>query len=532
MRVHQSLRPSMPQACEPRFARSRESPVITTQPAAVGKVLTSLRTVSQERSAYASTIYSNGTVPAPKLRPLPPRPLVEKSKDRGRSAQRTDPASKRGPVKANHMIIVTSPPPPSKASAHTPQVRVGSLSRSKSVSHGDLSLNREKTEEISKGLAQVVVRERSASSSRKPPLDTASLRRSSSLKRLNVLPAVEAPQKTCNTSLLSLRPDVSTKTTQREPQESYQHPQACGPPDSPSPSSLPPRVPVLGSGHVGLRNLGNTCFLNAVLQCLSSTKPLRDYILRQEFRHEQAANSRTPQDLTEAFADVLTSLWSPEPPDSANPARLRAVFQKYIPSFTGYSQQDAQEFLKFFMDRIHIEINRKCRKTPSILSDAKRLIQLEPQDSLSDDERANQMWKQYLEREDSKVVDLFVGQLKSCLKCQACGYRSPTFDVFCDLSLPIPKKGFTSGKVSLIDSFSLFTKEEELNSENAPEARCTTCMPSAITQAVYTTATTPATARASPDGASTMTPESHPSVRAKSRPARRTSYSTSWKTAV
>lgn len=118
-----------------------------------------------------------------------------------------------------------------------------------------------------------------------------------------------------------------------------------------------------------------------------------------------------------------------------------------------------------------------------------------PHVSGSDDDRANLMWKRYLEREDSKIVgmaraqrrgsrgagsggrgapsrgagarpgdarveeaeagltvnfspplcfclDLFVGQLKSCLKCQACGYRSTTFEVFCDLSLPIPKVGF------------------------------------------------------------------------------------------
>ncbi|NXI61293.1 UBP21 hydrolase, partial [Anseranas semipalmata] len=210
------------------------------------------------------------------------------------------------------------------------------------------------------------------------------------------------------------------------------------------------------------------CFMNAVLQCLSSTKPLRDYCLRKDFLQEQPAGPRAPQELTEAFADVIAALWHPDSTEAVNPGRFKAIFQKYVPSFTGYSQQDAQEFLKFFMDRLHAEINRKGRRTPSILSDTRRAPAPEDTETLSDDERANLMWKRYLEREDSKIVDLFVGQLKSCLKCQACGYRSTTFEVFCDLSLPIPKKSFAGGKVSLHDCFSLFTKEEELDSENAP----------------------------------------------------------------
>ncbi|NWH81611.1 UBP21 hydrolase, partial [Piaya cayana] len=175
------------------------------------------------------------------------------------------------------------------------------------------------------------------------------------------------------------------------------------------------------------------CFMNAVLQCLSSTKPLRDYCLRRDFQQEQPPGSRAPQELTEAFADVIAALWHPDSSEPVNPARFKAVFQKYVPSFTGYSPVTGTH-----------------------------------PPSRSDEERANQMWKRYLEREDSKVVDLFVGQLKSCLKCQACGYRSTTFEVFCDLSLPIPKKSFAGGKVSLHDCFSLFTKEEELDSENAP----------------------------------------------------------------
>uniref|UniRef100_A0A8C3UTW0 ubiquitinyl hydrolase 1 n=1 Tax=Catharus ustulatus TaxID=91951 RepID=A0A8C3UTW0_CATUS len=219
-------------------------------------------------------------------------------------------------------------------------------------------------------------------------------------------------------------------------------PQRC--PHGPQPSS----PSVLGCGRdLGSPRLGGHCFMNAVLQCLSSTKPLRDYCLRRDFQQEQPP----------AFADVIAALWHPDSSEAVNPGRFKAVFQKYVPSFTGYSQQDAQEFLKFFMDRLHVEINRKGR--PPALEDP---------ETLSDDERANQMWKRYLEREDSKIVDLFVGQLKSCLKCQACGYRSTTFEVFCDLSLPIPKKSFAGGKVSLHDCFSLFTKEEELDSENAP----------------------------------------------------------------
>ena len=56
-------------------------------------------------------------------------------------------------------------------------------------------------------------------------------------------------------------------------------------------------------------------------------------------------------------------------------------------------------------------------------------------------EKARDTWKRYLSRENSRIVDIFVGQLKSCLKCTTCGYASNTFDPLWQLSLPIKKVG-------------------------------------------------------------------------------------------
>ena len=85
--------------------------------------------------------------------------------------------------------------------------------------------------------------------------------------------------------------------------------------------------------------------------------------------------------------------------------------------------------------------------------------------SFSDSQKAMESWKRYLRYDDSKVVDMFVGQLKSCLQCSVCGHCSVTFDPFWDLSLPIPSK---SGQVRLSQCLDLFTKEEVLDGDERP----------------------------------------------------------------
>ncbi|MCI4385794.1 hypothetical protein PGIGA_G00054860 [Pangasianodon gigas] len=215
-------------------------------------------------------------------------------------------------------------------------------------------------------------------------------------------------------------------------------------------------------GLVGLKNLGNTCFMNSILQCLSNTHSLRDYCLHNSHRRDLNNNNRTNTALMEEFAKLIQTMWTSSTCDAVSPSEFKTQIQRYAPRFVGYNQQDAQEFLRFLLDGLHNEVNRVTVRPRATTEDF---------DHLPDDEKGKKMWSKYLEREDSKIVDLFVGQLKSSLTCTECGYCSTVFDPFWDLSLPISKKGY--GEVSLMDCMRLFTKEDVLDGDEKPTCyRC------------------------------------------------------------
>ena len=102
------------------------------------------------------------------------------------------------------------------------------------------------------------------------------------------------------------------------------------------------------------------------------------------------------------------------------------------------------------------------------------IVNDEEEDKLSDLEKSSLSWKRYLRYEDSRIGEIFVGQLKSTLKCTTCGYASVTFDPFWDLSLPLPKSPLGSGGGnSLTACVALFTKEEILDGDERP--KCSRC---------------------------------------------------------
>ncbi|KAL3885261.1 hypothetical protein ACJMK2_025349 [Sinanodonta woodiana] len=218
-------------------------------------------------------------------------------------------------------------------------------------------------------------------------------------------------------------------------------------------------------GLVGLRNIGNTCFMNSVLQCLSNTRPLLEYILKEDYMLDKNTTISTMKGaLMIAYANIMTSMWKDK--NTANsyvsPNSFKSQIQKFAPRFTGYAQQDAQEFLRYLLEGLHEDVN-KIEKKP-------KPITIEDNNFSSDSDKAREYWKAYLRCDNSRIVDIFVGQLRSELKFEECGHRSVTFDPFWDLSLPIPKG---RSEVDIRDCLQLFMKAEKLDDDERPT--CTKC---------------------------------------------------------
>lgn len=190
-----------------------------------------------------------------------------------------------------------------------------------------------------------------------------------------------------------------------------------------------PRTP----GTMGLGNMGNTCFMNSALQCLTHQKELVDYFLTGVYKEE--LNPSNPLGMggaiAESFGALLQRIWTSQASSYA-PREFKQALQRFAPQFSGYQQHDSQELVAFLLDGLHEDLNRILKKPYVEKPDwegggDKELVEL-----------ANKSWEGYLMRNDSVIVDLFQGQYRSTLVCPECEKVSITFDPFMYLTLPLP----------------------------------------------------------------------------------------------
>ncbi len=157
---------------------------------------------------------------------------------------------------------------------------------------------------------------------------------------------------------------LSTRYQQRDERDRLVTSQRSHSTDCNTRGSFSPEHP---PGLCGLFNHGNTCFMNAVLQCLSNTDRLAEYFVTDEYKndlnHQKSAMRKfgTNGVVTEQFATLLKCLWNGQY-DPKLTAEFKDVVGRYNSQYQGASQHDAQEFFLWLLDNVHEDLNQAGKK--------------------------------------------------------------------------------------------------------------------------------------------------------------------------
>ena len=206
-------------------------------------------------------------------------------------------------------------------------------------------------------------------------------------------------------------------------------------------------------GTSGLINLGNTCYMNSIIQCLSNCNVFRQYILSDEFiasisnknkvnfaNLNESVNSFLSYQLRRIFSNLWNSSFY-----SFRPITFRKLFGDKIQKFQNTGQHDSQEALMCILDTIGEELNKDIFVTP-----INKSINYDILNNLFTDEDINQdkifsIIKSNLDdylnfksvydyckshRQISSVNNIFEGRTISLLECSITGGIKAKFDSF------------------------------------------------------------------------------------------------------
>ncbi|CAN6214780.1 unnamed protein product [Urochloa humidicola] len=202
----------------------------------------------------------------------------------------------------------------------------------------------------------------------------------------------------------------------------------------------------LGRIGAGLQNLGNTCYLNSVLQCLTYTEPFAAYL--QSGKHKSSCRTSGFCALCALQNHVKTALQSTGKivTPSLIVKNLRCISRR----FRNSRQEDAHELMVNLLESMH-----KCCLPSGVPSESQSAY------------------------EKSLVHKIFGGRLRSQVKCTRCSHCSNKFDPFLDLSLDIAKA------TTLVRALQNFT-EEELLDGGQKQYQCERCRQKVVAKKRFT----------------------------------------------
>lgn len=223
---------------------------------------------------------------------------------------------------------------------------------------------------------------------------------------------------------------------------------------------------------VGLKNMGNTCYINSVMQCLFSTGVFSDLFLSRKYKRYVDASYREGPRLSACISYLFESLVISA--GSITPSEFLTVCSYLFPNFRiPNEQQDTQEFLMLLLDRLHDELSNQEEVAEQFYD-----LLLYDEKTLKVEGKKYKEWfeKSRINNKISPIDYIFQGQVEDLLRCNRCGETSYNYSSFYILSLAIPRPSstvFKTGRVKLEDCLELYLKDEKLKADNA--WKCNTC---------------------------------------------------------
>lgn len=213
----------------------------------------------------------------------------------------------------------------------------------------------------------------------------------------------------------------------------------------------------------GIINLGNTCYLSSIIQCLAYSNSLTNYITDNEYDEDLRVDSKSLK-ISKEFRTLLIQLWVKNGVINPNNFKQEVDRCMLLSGWKGHMigwQNDAHEFLEYILDSLHESLKYQPKISISVKVEEEDLT---PTDKLALD--AYKRWQNHFTNGYSSIIDNFYGQfLSEIKKGEEISY---CFDPFQVLTLEIPKGDSNNkrkGDISLSDCFDKFM-ETEIISDN------------------------------------------------------------------
>lgn len=224
--------------------------------------------------------------------------------------------------------------------------------------------------------------------------------------------------------------------------------------------------------ETGLVNLGNSCYLNTIVQCLISYGNLTDVIIYKNSTIKKFVNYNSKfgskGDVVNKYIELLEMIYKQTKLNSLkkngkpiSPMNFKISCGLKNECFNNFKQQDGQEFLQFLLDILHEDLNNydpSLKPLPELTEK-----QEEQRERLPMRLAAAIEWENFFAYNLSIIAKNFMGQYASRLQCLVCNRTSTTYQTFSLLSLPIPVLNKASkDNVSIYDCLLNFLKLEKL----------------------------------------------------------------------